>query len=131
MKLKPTDVEWITNNLGELGVKIGDQMFFLYKGCSLEYENTDQEDDEDAYKWRPVEKYEFGATCEPVNPVEPDSVEWYDMFPQPKMQPLSAQVCENLQPTWRRRKTIMNGVVVTAYIVLALLALWAQYHFIR
>jgi len=55
MVLNAVDVKWIVNELGELGVKIGDQCFFLYKGESIEYAN-------DAKLWRPVGKTEFGES---------------------------------------------------------------------
>lgn len=59
-------VEWVVNELGELGVKIGDQFFFLYKGESLQYT-----DDPDApRKYRPVGKCEFGECC--ISPWHPD-----------------------------------------------------------
>jgi hypothetical protein len=54
--LRSSDVEWIVNNHGELGVKIGEQMFFLYKGESLMYT-------EPGMTYRAVEKREFGASC--------------------------------------------------------------------
>jgi hypothetical protein len=47
-------VEWVVNDLGELGVKVGQQFFFLYKGRS--YRGGD--------KWRYVGKREFGETCQ-------------------------------------------------------------------
>ena len=53
MKLSDEDVEWIVNDTGELGVKIGNQFFFLYKGRSYQCEG----------KWRPVYKREFGECC--------------------------------------------------------------------
>lgn len=73
--LAPEDVEWIVNDLAELGVKIGDQFFFLYKGESLVYRDVlhDEDDTEVGYKagdpmkWRPVYKREFGECCHPVN----------------------------------------------------------------
>lgn len=46
-------VEWIVNDLGELGVKIGEQCFFLYKGRS--YVGWRE--------YRKVWKREFGECC--------------------------------------------------------------------
>jgi len=67
------DVEWVVNQIAELGVKIGDQFFFCYKGHSLTYtgengsdvvlmENSDQ-----PMHWRPVFKREFGECVHPIN----------------------------------------------------------------
>jgi hypothetical protein len=52
-KLKNDDVEWVVNEMGELGVKIKDQFFFMYKGESYS----------GGTKWRHVFKREFGETC--------------------------------------------------------------------
>jgi hypothetical protein len=57
--------EWIVNNLGELGVRVGGRFFFLYKGRSLEYRN-DGDPDERLMRYRPVGKREFGETCQPL-----------------------------------------------------------------
>ena len=74
--LSEDDVEWVVNDLAELGVKIGGQFFFLYKGRSLSYTDdpTHDEDDPkvgykqgDPIKWRHVYKREFGECCHPVN----------------------------------------------------------------
>lgn len=51
------DVEWVVNDLAELGVKIGDQFFFMYKGQSYVA----------GEKWRLVEKRECGEVCYPEN----------------------------------------------------------------
>lgn len=59
--LKAADVEWVVNDLAELGVKIGSQFFFLYKSNSLESSGS---------KWRPVYKREFGECCTPWNAIE-------------------------------------------------------------
>ena len=58
----PGEPEWIVNSLGELGVKVGDRFFFLYKGHNLEYTN-----DSAPMLWRPVLKREFGETCRPAD----------------------------------------------------------------
>jgi len=71
-------VEWVVNDIAELGVKIGNQFFFLYKGHSLVYgqDSSDVIDgvavNHDAdppikHHWRPVFKREFGECCHPVN----------------------------------------------------------------
>ena len=78
MKLKSEQVEWIVNDIAELGVKIGDQFFFLYKGRSLVYGGDEKsvaagvalnEDTEPPtpHKWRPVFKREFGECAHPIN----------------------------------------------------------------
>lgn len=59
------DVEWVVNDNGELGVKIGNRFFFLYKGGSLEYREG-RHNDGDPILWRPVYKREFGECCHPV-----------------------------------------------------------------
>ena len=55
--LKSSDVEWVVNNLGELGVKIGNQVFFCYKGESLQYSADPGNND---MFYRPIGKREFG-----------------------------------------------------------------------
>lgn len=52
-----TDVEWIVNDLGEIGVKIGYQQFFLYKGESFMY-SSKEEDGPSTY--RLIGKRELG-----------------------------------------------------------------------
>jgi hypothetical protein len=64
-KLHEEDVVWIVNRLGELGVRIAGQSFFLYKGESLGYGDGQ-------HGWRPVFKREFGETCHPVDWWYPD-----------------------------------------------------------
>lgn len=73
-KLKAEDVEWVVNNLAELGVKIGNQFFFLYKGMSLVYRETIQCDNEKAMTYRIVGKREFGECCHPVNYENPNLI---------------------------------------------------------
>ncbi len=67
--LKADDVEWVVNDITELGVKIGDRVFFMYKGHSLEYEDG-KHDDGTPVKYRPVGKREFGECCHPWNAIE-------------------------------------------------------------
>jgi hypothetical protein len=64
--LRADDIEWIVNDNSELGVKIRNQFFFLYKGYSLVYE-TGRHDDESEMMWRPVGKREFGECCHPIH----------------------------------------------------------------
>jgi hypothetical protein len=69
--LEEKDVEWVVNNLGELGVKIGDQFFFLYKGESLLHT-----EESDATLWRRVDKREFGEVCKTPFPEIDHTKEW-------------------------------------------------------
>jgi hypothetical protein len=62
--------EWIVNDIGELGVRVGGRCFFLYKGESLEYGSSEEEiargvalhDEGDPMRFRRVQKREFGET---------------------------------------------------------------------
>lgn len=77
-KLTADQVEWIVNDIAELGVKIGDQFFFLYKGRSLVYGDDPESqaagvclnsdtDPPTKHMWRPVFKWEFGECAHPIN----------------------------------------------------------------
>lgn len=59
--MKPDDVKWIVNSLGELGVEINGHRYFLYKGYSIEYNEPDD------LKYREVGKREFGEVCHPYD----------------------------------------------------------------
>jgi len=54
---KISNVTWVVNDIAELGVKINEQFFFLYKGISLENQGT---------YYREVFKREFGEVCHPT-----------------------------------------------------------------
>lgn len=77
--LRADQVEWVVNDIAELGVKIGNQFFWLYKGGSLVYgtepgdlkNGVVQHDDGGDMHWRPVFKREFGECCHPVNYADP------------------------------------------------------------
>jgi hypothetical protein len=56
--------EWIVNDMGELGVKLGNRCFFLYKGDNIEYEDGTHSDGT-PIMYRMVGKREFGETCKP------------------------------------------------------------------
>jgi hypothetical protein len=83
------DVQWVVNDNAELGVKIGEQFFWLYKGESLVYDNAEH-DDGRPMMWRTVGKREFGECCHPVNYKDPrmigtvsldDSDRWQQLPP--------------------------------------------------
>lgn len=63
--LTADDIQWVVNDTGELGVKIGSQFFFMYKGGSLVYEDG-LHDDGTSMLWRAIGKREFGETCKPL-----------------------------------------------------------------
>jgi hypothetical protein len=65
-RIAAEEIEWITNDYGELGVKVRDRFVFLYKGHSLEYK-TGLHDDGSPMLWRHVYKREFGECCHPVD----------------------------------------------------------------
>lgn len=90
--LTDADVEWVTNDNAELGVKIGNQFFFLYKGQSIVYESG-AHDNGEPMQWRHVFKREFGECCNPINYSDPtkggtvslsDSDEWKPLLATPK-----------------------------------------------
>lgn len=71
-KLTEEQVEWVVNDNAELGVKIGNQFFFCYKGRSLVYGKDSRDgvalhDDASPMHWRPVFKREFGECIHPIN----------------------------------------------------------------
>lgn len=64
-EISPEEPLWIVNDIGELGVKIGNKFYFLYKGNNLEYESGLHEDGT-PMMYRPVGKREFGEVCHPI-----------------------------------------------------------------
>lgn len=58
----PADkIKWVVNDLGELGVRIGDTSYFMYKRGSITYSETHQ--DGSPMMQRPVQEGEFGYVC--------------------------------------------------------------------
>lgn len=101
--LSPDEVEWIVNDIAELGVKIGNQFFFLYKGSSLVYGTDDISSaggfalNEDTtppaiHKWRHVFKREFGECCHPVNRVDPTRIGTVSLDDSDDWKPLPAAI---------------------------------------
>lgn len=85
---RPMKPQWIVNDLGELGVKVGGRFFFLYKGDNIEYGDEGNagkdgialHDDGRPMKWRIVGKREFGETCQPL---ECFRARWRDLYEEP------------------------------------------------
>ena len=90
-RLRADQVEWVVNDLAELGVKIGDQFFFLYKGTSLVYGALEPDPTKppiheeggdplvgykagDPMRWRHVRKREFGECAFPINYDDPTKI---------------------------------------------------------
>lgn len=78
-------VEWVVNDIAELGVKIDDQFFFLYKGTSLVYGDdaasraagvalNEDTSPPTQHQWRPVGTREFGECVHPLNRTNPDLI---------------------------------------------------------
>lgn len=61
----PDRVEWIVNDMGELGVRVDNVCYFCYKGESLVYENG-KHDDGTPILHRNVGKREFGECVWPA-----------------------------------------------------------------
>ena len=67
MGIESDDVCWVVNTLGELGVEIQGQVFFLYKGYSLQYEDVDVDGEGSPLMYRSVGKRKFGEVCHPFD----------------------------------------------------------------
>ena len=89
--MRAKDVQWVVNSLGELGVCIDGEYFFLYKGRSLQY-GTEGDKDQDGVAVddygkqmlvRPVGNGEFGETCHPLNCFYVEAGKIYDGTPKP------------------------------------------------
>lgn len=101
MRLTEDQVEWIVNDIAELGVKIGDQFFFLYKGSSLVYGSDEKSraagialnedtDPPTPHKWRPVFKREFGECAHPINREDPTKIGTVSLDDSDDWKPLPA-----------------------------------------
>lgn len=99
--LSKDDVEWVVNDIAELGVKIGDQLFWLYKGASLIYGKdlndikdgvVQHDDDGGIVYWRPVFKREFGECAHPINYTDPRLIGTVSLDDSDDWQPLPAPI---------------------------------------
>ncbi len=105
-RLLPDDVEWVVNDIAELGVKIGDQFFFLYKGTSLVYGYLDEDPsippvhdaDGTPMHWRPVFKREFGECAHPINYANPSLIGTVSLDDSDEWQELPAAIRQSQQP---------------------------------
>ncbi len=90
--------EWVVNDIAELGVKIGERFYWLYKGQSLVYgQHGDdvkggvvQHEDGGNMHWRPVFKREFGECCHPVNYADPTRIGTVSLDDSDDWKPLPA-----------------------------------------
>lgn len=77
--LPMSEFEWIVNNKGELGFRVGSRFFFMYKGEPLEY--TDFPDAE-GMKYRKIGMREFGESGPPqVNSNDPFIPDEWKLLP--------------------------------------------------
>lgn len=81
--LGPEDVTWVVNSLQELGVRIGNRMFWLYNGGTVEY-MADRVNVENTF-WRLLDRHETGKLVSAVDesidlPVTlSDGKQWWPM----------------------------------------------------
>lgn len=87
---EPPKPEWIVNDIAELGVKVGDRFYFLYKGRSLVYDEPVHDEDGKPMHWRPVFKREFGECCHPINYKDPTRIGTVSLDDDDEWQPLPA-----------------------------------------
>ncbi len=69
--MKPEQVVWVVNDIAELGVKIGNEFFWFYKGASIVADGYDDvpagcHEDGTPIMWRRVGKVEFGEVIHPL-----------------------------------------------------------------
>lgn len=83
------EVEWVVNDNAELGVKIGNQFFWLYKGYSLVYDDAKHDDGSQMF-WRPVFKREFGECAHPINYKDPTMIGTVSLDDSSEWRPLPA-----------------------------------------
>lgn len=100
--LTAEQVEWVVNDIAELGVKIGNQFFWLYKGRSLVYGDdeesrkagvalwSDGDEPLKPHKWRPVFKREFGECAHPINYADPTKIGTVSLDDSDDWKPLPA-----------------------------------------
>lgn len=91
-KILASEVQWVVNDSTELGVKIHDQFFFMYRGRSLVYP-TGKYETGDPRKWRHIGQLEFGESVTPALHEDPGGItgnmpyndhrEWFDLPPDP------------------------------------------------
>lgn len=66
LEQREKEPEWIVNDNAELGVKIDNRFYFLYKGGNIQYESGKHDNGMPMY-YRPVWKREFGECCHPIH----------------------------------------------------------------
>ena len=64
-ELQESDIRWVVNDVGELGVKINGKSFFFYKGQSISYDDNPRHRDGTSILVREVGEREFGETIFP------------------------------------------------------------------
>ena len=65
--IETKDVTFIVNDSGELGVKISNKTFWLYKDHTPKVYDTAKHENGDTIMYRPIMKGEFGNECRPVS----------------------------------------------------------------
>lgn len=63
--LKETDIRWVINDNGKLGVRIGDTLFWFYRGETLRQDYHEEEAPMAPRFYRQIGKLEFGEGLRP------------------------------------------------------------------
>lgn len=101
------DVEWVVNDIAELGVKIGNQFFWLYKGHSLVYGKREDgkkdgvclHDNGAPMHWRHVFKCEFGECAHPINHADYSKIGTVSLSDSPDWKQLPAPTTHDISPS--------------------------------
>lgn len=108
------DVQWIVNDIAELGVMVNGNARFLYKGRSLIYEDG-KHDDGRPMMYRPVFKREFGECCHPINHADYSKIGTVSLDDSDEWKPLPQK--SDVPSNGREHGQFIAGMIAAAKLV--------------